>query len=742
MSTDVRSIVAQRLDTETAERFASAARAGTYVGTFDDFRESCFGKDLNVWLDRTTAEIERVASVLYPDGAVRDAIVAEVAARIPLHPMWMDNHADLWTRWPIQVPVAEVAMRLGASDDEQARLISLVLMRGGFLVVGGDSEVQNVAGFRTVTGTAEPSSVHAVPQGWFLNYGHFADDKDLPQHPFWRIAQAMESPARGQWLTSRLVENDSPTREAVTDADGEIDVNAFYRLHSQVIGALAVWDPFLVAQFVAVERLSHLACAREAARLLRAEYAEDLDTQVRTVLEKERTVSDANDDEARRQLVAATRSALEDLRAALGLDEADPTTEAEAGAVVDDMLSWDAKLAAFLEKFGEQGKVGAESVRKRAREQLQQFRADAVRPLRFRTARAADVWVLWLGADRRVVRNVARAVWHARVLPRLESLFRRAHAALVHPVMVEVTELYSRAWKPEERNGQRTLQLPTAGIVVVPTLGDETLDALLEQGLAWLSSVTGHRLLRWEVVEGHRRYLTTGDRVLRVEGGWSGLAEAIGASTKKDADKLRSLVLAQAHCRFQLPDGTAGNLLSYREPTEHGGRGRTRTVEITLGTPLLPGYVDALPGSKSVSAREARRLVPMLADLPPFVGQRNGHGAQASLALAVVTELRTQAAELVKEGGVVVPFDRLGRRFGVKPSLLPEMRDRWTRDGDDGPAFLKSVDKAGRVTLGDEHKPARDFLEDAGRREIDGQHAGQKSADRRRAAQRRHGKSE
>jgi hypothetical protein len=389
-------------------------------------------------------------------------------------------------------------------------------------------------------------------------------------------------------------------------------------------------------------------------------------------------------------------------------------------ALEDGLPAWDAALARFLEKNGKP--EFAENVRENGLKRTTDLR----------------LWSLWNEDEKGsppVVRLLADA-FENEINAETEK-FSAKRPALVHPVMVEVTELHSHAWKRQERDGQLALQLPTAGNVTVASIGDETLGALFAKGLEWLSSIAGHRLLRWEVVEGHRRYLTTGgDRVLRVEGGWAGLAEKIGASTKKDADKLRGIVLAQAHCRFEFPDGSAGNLLSYREPTDPAARGRTRVVEITLGTPLLPHYVSLLPQGKSAPMREARRLVPMLADLPPFVGRSNDHGAQASLALAVVTELRVQAARLVEDGGAQVPFDTLARRFRIGPDLLARVLDRWTKDGDDGPAFLQRVD-ATRVTLGDAHAPERDFILDAGKRELDGRAVAQAATEKRQGSRER-----
>jgi hypothetical protein len=59
--------------------------------------------------------------------------------------------------------------------------------------------------------------------------------------------------------------------------------------------------------------------------------------------------------------------------------------------------------------------------------------------------------------------------------------------------------------------------------------------------------------------------------------------------------------------------------------------------------------------------------------------------------------------------------------------VLPQVLDRWTRDGDDGPAFLVRVEPQ-RYTLAPAYAAARDFLLDAGRREAEGRRAGRHGA--------------
>mgnify|MGYP003351292703 CR=1 FL=1 len=63
-------------------------------------------------------------------------------------------------------------------------------------------------------------------------------------------------------------------------------------------------------------------------------------------------------------------------------------------------------------------------------------------------------------------------------------------------------------------------------------------------------------------------------------------------------------------------------------------------------------------------------------------------------------------------------------------SLRPVI-ERWTQDGDDGPAFLSTVSPE-RYTLAEAHEAIRRFLEEAGHLELEGSDAGKRSVRRKR----------
>ena len=476
-----------------------------------------------------------------------------------------------------------------------------------------------------------------------------------------------------------------------------------------------------------------------ATRLIATDDAEGREVRreiVGTVLRDPKDAAElatAPDAHAEAELERDLLHTVDTMRERCGLDGPAPSTDAEACALDGALPFADARFAAFLEPMGKRGAEAARKLRERS----------AARA----TAGGAALWGLWTDratspAGFRWAVLLARVVWADVTAPRL-----RQRAALVRPVYQDVTRVHSRTFEAVTRNGQAQLRFedaPPVEIVAPPNLPAYelgTLEPILARGLAKLGSITGHKVLRWEVNEGHARYMRHEPEAgrLRVEGGWAALAHDVLelASNKARAD-VREIVLAQAHCRFALPNGSVGNLLSYSEPKGQGGgaaRGKRAVVTITLGDALLPTFVQTIE-SRSLAGRTARRLIPLL-DLPPLVGRPNEHGAQATLSMLLAAEFRDRVRELLDHEGVrltLADFQGLAERAGLPRDAagLAAILDRWTRDGTDGPALLRVVGPD-RYTLGGAHRAALDFMLAGGRLEQGGE-AGGKASARKRAA--------
>jgi hypothetical protein len=279
-----------------------------------------------------------------------------------------------------------------------------------------------------------------------------------------------------------------------------------------------------------------------------------------------------------------------------------------------------------------------------------------------------------------------------------------------------------------DTDGRQRMLWTQSQALNVPTVEMGALPKLLNRGLEMLGSIQAHRIVRHIVIEGHRRVVTgeADARTLRYQGGWSGLAQQANVTESEDA---RAIIVALAHAAHELPNGAHGNLLSYT--AMRGFRGRPGTVSLTLGDMLLPSYVHVIDQSKGRTATEHRQLVPIV-DFAGFVGRNNGHAAQATLQMMFVARLRTAAAELAETGAVTIPDSvlvDLATEAGLSRDLLPKVIDRWTRDGDDAPAFL--VKQGDRYTLAEHFRPALDFLVDAGQQSIARSKAGKASVARR-----------
>ena len=446
---------------------------------------------------------------------------------------------------------------------------------------------------------------------------------------------------------------------------------------------------------------------------------------------------------ARSRLARAVREHLPELLEAVEMDGAPPATDEAATAVMDGVLRHDELLAQHLERQGAQGTQFAAHLREKSIARIQMATMPETPP--------TDIWAAWYDERASIPITVlvflAFVLWHDRVEPAL--LQEAANPpAVVLPVLDRLVQAHSQGALLNDSDGHVTLLGPNGEPLAefepnvgAPSLSVDTVEMLHRAGPRLLGSLDGQRLLRWEVQTGHEQVMSgcLDPRVLRVPGGWTGLTRAIGARGHKAVEQVQVLVMAQAHLVFTWPDGSRGNLIAYQ--VRPARRGRRAMLTITLGDQLLPGYVHRLSevlGRTSRTGREARRLVP-LTPLPPLIGRERDWGSQAAFSLLVVIELRRGARQLVEEGGVLIRHQRLAELsslVALPRDLVVRVMDRWTHDGDDAPAFLESTGRH-RYLLGSAHRAARDFLEAAGRSELEGAERGRKRGARRRKGGRR-----
>jgi hypothetical protein len=335
-------------------------------------------------------------------------------------------------------------------------------------------------------------------------------------------------------------------------------------------------------------------------------------------------------------------------------------------------------------------------------------------------------------------------------LAHLARLFEEArHApapAITRAVSVNVLDLYSRKYEihTTEDKQQKLVFPQQSGWVVVPCLSSDALHSILQRGVKGLSSKTGIDTLEWQVEEAHRQH-TEGKhdfRNIRIEGGWSELAHGrLGLKDKEAPARVREIVHAQAHLQFQVMGRIQGNLLTYTEPTVEAP-GRRSLVTLTLGDMLLSGFVFALReelGEKSLSAREAQQLVPILGKAA-LIGRPKDHGAQRRMVWRLAILLRDHADELAERGHVHLPLETwaaMAAEAGAPRSgdFLPRVRRAWEEGDSRTPPLIARVKgPADRFTLDPSRRSALEFLVQGGQRTLSRRAEGKRSAAAKRAA--------
>ena len=295
-------------------------------------------------------------------------------------------------------------------------------------------------------------------------------------------------------------------------------------------------------------------------------------------------------------------------------------------------------------------------------------------------------WLIPLGGALWV--SVARHLRSARTNQPALSLpiARRAHAFMQPRLSLKDAD--GEHLLLDEGGNPISLLRPALVRTPVAVLGGST--AQLHAGIRVLGSVASHRLFRWEVREGHRRWQNYDPDPRRIEyiGSWRDFAAHIGVS-KKQQDHVKAVLEIQALAVWSTQTGgVTGNLLSYQY-TRGGGRHNKSKLVIILGDDLLPPESFSLP-RHTRSQREARLLVPIV-DEPALIGRGQDHGPQLSLQHDVVIYIREQAMQLATHGGVRITktqWESMARASQVPARMLPKVLKAWLAGTDMYPPFL------------------------------------------------------
>lgn len=353
------------------------------------------------------------------------------------------------------------------------------------------------------------------------------------------------------------------------------------------------------------------------------------------------------------------------------------------------ILGWDNCLADQIEKWGA-AKEASELRKKRTGQPLDRL------------------WKIWLpqttGQHCWAILYLAKVLWKFKVKPLLDK-----QVALVRPVFSELSQVMGSPYKAEENNGQRILCYKGEPIEIAQV--DQSILELVDKGFAKIGTIVSHRVIREIVFSGYAKQQMTGQTevALTYPGGMSAFCSAAGCTSNADPTVARQILHALAYLPFKLPNNFKGNLIALQE--QRAGNGRQGLIVITPGPPLLANYVFGKTGEAKLVGHDSF-LVPLL-PIPPLVGRANNHAQQVVLSQYAVLEMRDRAQEMAKEGAIRITQERwvelaIKARMPRDASFLSQVIDRWTHDGDDGPALLSR--KKDMFTLADTHEAARNFI--------------------------------
>lgn len=225
-------------------------------------------------------------------------------------------------------------------------------------------------------------------------------------------------------------------------------------------------------------------------------------------------------------------------------------------------------------------------------------------------------------------------------------------------------------------------------------------------------------------------------------GGWAGLAGYLtgggwagGAGGEERLERLAPLVrdVVLSFCRLLIPGkpGDYSQVLFLRRYLIARGRSPSSLV-------LSPGDCWRSDLRSSRNRPGGGYLAPLL--LPPLsVGRNNDKGPLSWAFFLILCELRKQAPDLFGGVGAYLPLGRLEKLLelaggpatrGARKRLILSAIDLWTGGGEGAPPVME-VTGADRYHISQDYPAIRRFLEEGGRRSIEGRRRGQGARGRR-----------
>jgi hypothetical protein len=347
-------------------------------------------------------------------------------------------------------------------------------------------------------------------------------------------------------------------------------------------------------------------------------------------------------------------------------------------------------------------------------------------------------------------RCIAQIIWLNSVRDMAECAYRKPPALplIVSDTINEIVKIGTRfdesTGKIYDRSGKEFAIVNKNDLDHIPSISMKALERILSpQNIKALSSLNYLRLVSWEVITGMTQVVKeqSDARLISVSGGYQEIAHLIGAGKGgKACDQVKAILAWQAapqryifHDRYGNEKiSVEGNMISF-ERIEGGSK--SSAINIVLGTMLLPhSFFKLLKSQSKMLSSEATMLIPLPNGEPNLIGKANTFASQVSFQWNFLAEARKKAKEMVKNGCIHMPPDKmaqLAQKSDLNTPFHLRVIDAWLNDGDK-PAFLHLVEKD-HYALGPASKQLQDFIIEGGKRELALSTAGKLSVKRKSA---------
>lgn len=339
-----------------------------------------------------------------------------------------------------------------------------------------------------------------------------------------------------------------------------------------------------------------------------------------------------------------------------------------------EILQLDLEFISYLKKIGPKGKKLSSEVKTNSEVVFKFYKSEGY-PNSYRK----DVWALWIKKEDTIspfLFLLGQVLWEDRC----KHIWNR-QSKQVPAITSPIIEIIKPILNPKNKKSfihenETIICCDKEGIPILsaPVI-DANMFSVFKNGIKHLSTLTGHKIVRWQIQTGFENWAANSSdpRLIEIDGGYSKISELCKCNSEHDIAKIRDILHAQAHGYFNFPDGTRGNMITLRVLEKHRNSEPSK-INIILGDMLLPNYVFRLPNN-------ARRLIP-IGDFPPFHGSKNTYANQAHLQLLVFEEFANQSDRLAKEGSVRISNERweqMAAESGINLQKIREIIHHWSQ---------------------------------------------------------------